>query len=105
MKSNIFSINLEEVSNDVESKNRQILANRHLEELTSKTENVEKLLLDSRQELSQLEMVRNGLQTEKEKLKQSIEKLKFELVDQQNKKNKKRLTARCLFKHFICTFL
>ena len=86
VKSDILSINLEEVSNDVESKNRKMLANRQLEEVTSKTENAEKLLLNSRAELSELEMARNGLQTEKEKLEQSIEKLKFELVDQQNKK-------------------
>ena len=86
VKSNIFLINLEEVSNDFESKNRKMLANRQLEEVTSKKENAEKLLLDSRQELSKLEIARNSLKAEKEKLKQSVEKLKFELVDQQNKK-------------------
>ena len=78
VKSNIFSINLEEVTNDVESKNRKMLANRQLEEVTSKLLNTEKSLLDSSQELSKLEMARNGLQTEKEKLTQSIEKLKFD---------------------------
>ena len=86
VKSNLLTINLEEISDDGESKNRKMLANRQLEEVTSKLLNTEKSLLDSRQEISKLEMARKGLQSEKEKLKQSIEKLKFELVDQQNKK-------------------
>ena len=86
VKSNLLSINLEEISDNVASNNRKMIANRQLEEVTSKLENAEKLLLDSSQELSKLEMKRKGLKTEKEKLKQSIEKLKFELVDQQNKK-------------------
>ena len=86
VKSNLLSINLEEITDDVESKNRKMLVNRQLEEMSSKLQNTEKLLLDSSQELSKLEMARNALKTEKEKLKQSIEKLKFELVDQQNKK-------------------
>ena len=86
VKSNLLKINLEEISDDVGSKNRKMIANRQLEETTSKLENAEKLLLDSSQELSKLEITRKGLQTEKEKLKQSIERLKFELVDQQNKK-------------------
>ncbi len=86
VKSNLLSIDLEEISDDVESKNRKILANRQLEEVTSKLLNAEKSLLDSSQELSKLETARKGLQAEKDKLKQSIEKLKFELVDQQNKK-------------------
>ena len=96
VKSNLLTINLEEISDDGESKNRKMLANRQLEEVTSKLLNTEKSLLDSSQELSKLEMARKGLQSEKEKLKQSIEKLKFELVDQQNKKklaeNKKAKT-------------
>ena len=86
VKSNLLTINLEEISDDGESKNRKMLANRQLEEVTSKLLNTEKSLLDSSQELSKLEMARKGLQSEKEKLEQSIEKLKFELVDQQNKK-------------------
>ena len=86
VKSNLLTINLEEISDDGQSKNRKMLANRQLEEVTSKLLNTEKSLLDSSQELSKLEMARKGLQSEKEKLKQSIEKLKFELVDQQNKK-------------------
>ncbi len=86
VKSNLLKINLEEINDDGESKNRKMLANRHLEEVTSKLLNAERSLLDSSQELSKLEMARKGLQTEKDKLKQSIEKLKFELVDQQNKK-------------------
>ena len=86
VKSNLLTINLEDISDDVENKNRKMIANRQLEEVTSKLLNTEKLLLDSSQELSKLEITRNGLQTEKEKLKQSIERLKFELVDSQNKK-------------------
>ena len=86
VKSNLISINLEKISHDVGSKNQKMIANQQLEEVTSKLENAEKLLLDSNQELSKLEMTKNGLKTETEKLKQSIEKLKFELVDQQNKK-------------------
>ncbi len=86
VKSNILSINLEEISDDAGSKNRKMIANRQLEETTSKLENAEKLLLDSSSKLSKLEIATNGLQIEEEKLKQSIEKLKFELVDQQNKK-------------------
>ena len=86
VKSNLLTINLEEISDDGQSKNRKMLANRQLEEVTSKLLNTEKSLLDSSQELTKLETARKGLQSEKEKLKQSIEKLKFELVDQQNKK-------------------
>ena len=86
VKSNLLSINLEDVSDDVDNKNRKMIANQQLEEVTSKLKNAEKLLLDSSQELSNLEITRNALQTEKEKLKKSIERLKFELVDQQNKK-------------------
>ena len=86
VKSDLLTINLEDISDDVENKNRKMIANRQLEEVTSKLLNTEKLLLDSSQELSKLEITRNNLQTEKEKLKQSIERLKFELVDQQNKK-------------------
>ncbi len=86
VRSNLISINLEKISDDVGSKNRKMIANQKLEAVTSKLENAEKLLLDSNQELSVLETTKNGLKTETEKLKQSIEKLKFELVDQQNKK-------------------
>ena len=86
VRSNLISVNLEKISDDVGSKNQRMIANQQLEAVTSKLENAEKLLLDSNQELSKLEMTKNGLKTETEKLKQSIEKLKFELVDQQNKK-------------------
>ncbi len=75
VKSNLLTINLEEISDDIESKNRKMLANRQLEEVTSKLLNTEKSLLDSSQELSKLETAGKD-----------IEKLKFELVDQQNKK-------------------
>ena len=86
VKSNLLSIDLEQLTDDTEGKNRKIIASQQLEEVTSKLLNAEKSLLDSSQELSKLEIARKGLQAEKEKLKQNIEKLKFELVDQQNKK-------------------
>ena len=86
VKSNLLSFDLEEININVESKNRKMLANRQLEEVTYKLQDAEKLLLDSRQKLSKLEMDRKDLQTEKENLSQDIEKLKFDLVDQQNKK-------------------
>ena len=86
VKSNLLSIDLEQLTDDTEGKNRKIIANQQLEEVTSKLLNAEKSLLDSSQELSKLEIDKKGLQAEKEKLKQNIEKLKFELVDQQNKK-------------------
>ena len=86
VKSNLLSIDLEQLTDDTDGKNRKIVASQQLEEVTSKLLNAEKSLLDSSQELSKLEMTKKGLQVEKEKLKQSIEKLKFELVDQQNKK-------------------
>jgi len=86
VKSNLLSLDLEQLTDDTEGKNRKIIASQQLEEVTSKLLNAEKSLLDSSQELSKLEIARKGLQAEKEKLKQNIEKLKFELVDQQNKK-------------------
>ena len=86
VKSNLLSIDLEQLTDDTEGKDRKIIASQQLEEVTSKLLNAEKSLLDSSQELSKLEIARKGLQAEKEKLKQNIEKLKFELVDQQNKK-------------------
>ena len=86
VRSNLLSIDLEKISDDTGSKNQKMIANQQLEAVTSKLKNAEKLLLDSNQELSKLEMAKSGLKTDTEKLKQSIEKLKFELVDQQNKK-------------------
>ena len=65
VKSNLLSINIEEISDNVESKNRKMLANRQFEEVTAKLQDVEKLLLDGNQELSKLEMVRKDLQIEK----------------------------------------
>ena len=86
VKSNLLSLNLERLSDDGASKNRTMLANQKFEEITSQLSNAEKMLLESNQKLSELELARRGLQAEEGKLKQSIEKLKFELVDQQNKK-------------------
>ena len=87
VKSNFLSLNLEQISDDGRSKNRTMLANQKFKEITSQLSNAEKMLLESNQKLSELELARKGLQAEEGKLKQSIEKLKFELVDQQNKKN------------------
>ena len=86
VKSNLLSLNLEQISDDGGSKNRTMLANQKFEEITSQLSNAEKMLLESNQKLSELELSRKGLQAEEGELKQSIEKLKFELVDQQNKK-------------------
>ena len=87
VKSNLLSLNLEQISDDGGSKNRTMLANQKFEEITSQLSNAEKMLLESNQKLSELELSRKGLQAEEGELKQSIKKLKFELVDQQNKKN------------------
>ncbi len=96
VKSNLLSINLKEISDNVEGKNNKVLVNKQLEEITSKLKDSEALLLDRGEKLSKLEMDKRDLQEERQKLKLSIEKLKFELVDQQNKKkldeNKKRKT-------------
>ncbi len=70
----------------VDSKNRTKLVNQQLEEVTSNLQNAEKMLLTSNQELAALDITRKKLQAEEAKLTTSIEKLKFELVDQQNKK-------------------
>ena len=86
VKSNLLSLDLERESDDGGSKNRTMLANQKFEKITSKLSNVEKMLLDSNQKLSESELARKGLLAEEGKLKQSIERLKFELVDQQNKK-------------------
>ena len=86
VRSDILSLNLERISDEGRSKNRTILANQKFEEITSQLSNAEKMLLESNQKLSKLELARKGLQAEEGKLKQNIEKLKFELVDQQNKK-------------------
>ena len=86
VKSNLLSINIEQISDDGKKKNRTKLANRQLEEVTSNLQNAEKMLLTSNQELAALDITRKKLQAEEAKLTTSIEKLKFELVDQQNKK-------------------
>ena len=86
VKSNLLSINIEQISDDGKKKNRTKLANQQLEEVTSNLQNAEKMLLTSNQELAALDITRKKLQAEEAKLTTSIEKLKFELVDQQNKK-------------------
>ena len=86
VKSNLLSINIEQISDDGKKKNSTKLANQQLEEVTSNLQNAEKMLLTSNQELAALDITRKKLQAEEAKLTTSIEKLKFELVDQQNKK-------------------
>ena len=86
VKSNLLSINIEQISDDGKRKNRTKLVNQQLEEVTSNLQNAEKMLLTSNQELAALDITRKKLQAEEAKLTTSIEKLKFELVDQQNKK-------------------
>ena len=85
-KSDLLSVNLENISSDGETKNTIKIANQQLEDVTSSLQNAEKMLETSNQEFAALEMARKNLQDEKEKLTASIERLKFELVDQQNKK-------------------
>ena len=86
VKSDLLSVNLENISSDGETKNTIKIANQQLEDVTSSLQNAEKMLETSNQEFAALEMARKNLQDEKEKLTASIERLKFELVDQQNKK-------------------
>ena len=86
VKSDLLSVNLENISSDGETKNTIKIANQQLEDVTSSLQNAEKMLETSNQEFTALEMARKNLQDEKEKLTASIERLKFELVDQQNKK-------------------
>ena len=86
VKSNLLSLSIEQVSDDDRRKNTKILANQQLEEITSNLKNTENMLLKGKQELTELEATRKKLQSEKEELLASVEKLKFELVDYQNEK-------------------
>ena len=86
VKSNLLSLRIEKVGDDDERKITRILANQQLEEVTSNLKNTEDMLLKGKQELTELEVTRNKLQSEETQLKASIEKLKFELVDYQNEK-------------------
>ena len=86
VKADLLSVNLENIGSDGETKNTIKIANQQLEDVTSSLQNAEKMLETSNQEFAALEIARINLQDEKEKLTASIERLKFELVDQQNKK-------------------
>ena len=86
VKSNFLSLSVEQLSDNVERKNTNILANQQREEVTSNLQNAEDVLLKSKQDLARLKVAREKLLAEEAKLLESIEKLKFELVDQQNKK-------------------
>ena len=85
-KSNLLSINLEQISDDDQIKNSEILARQRFEEVNSNLQNAKQILSKSNERLAELEISRDDLKAEKLKLKDDIEKLKFELVDQQNKK-------------------
>ncbi len=86
VKSNLLSLSLEQVSNDVGRKNTKILANQELDKVTSNLKNAEDMLLKGNQELTELEVARKKLLSEEAELTASVEKLKFELVDYQNEK-------------------
>ena len=86
VKSNLLSLGVEQLSNDVEIKNTKILANQQLEEITSNLQSAEEVLLKSNQDLAKLKLARKKLLAEEATLLANVEKLKFELVDQQNKK-------------------
>ena len=86
VRANLLSLSVEQLNNDVERKNTKILANQQLEEITSNLQNAEDVLLKSNQDLASLKLARKKLLAEEGKLLASVEKLKFELVDQQNKK-------------------
>ena len=86
VKSNLLSLSVEQKSYDVERNNTKILADQQLEEITSNLQNAEDDLLKSNQDLAILKLARKKLLAEEAKLLSSVEKLKFELVDQQNKK-------------------
>ena len=85
-KSNLLSINLEQISDDDQIKNSEILARQRFEEVNSNLQNAKQILSKSNERLAELEISKDDLKAEKLKLKDDIEKLKFELVDQQNKK-------------------
>ena len=85
-KSNLLSINLEQLSDDDQIKNSEILARQRFEEVNSNLQNAKQILSKSNERLAELEISKDDLKAEKLKLKDDIEKLKFELVDQQNKK-------------------
>ena len=85
-KSNLLSIDLEQISDDDQIKNSEILAKQRFEEINSNLKNAQQTLSESNERLADLEISRDDLKAEKLKLKDDIEKLKFELVDQQNKK-------------------
>ena len=85
-KSNLISINLEQISDDDRIKNSEILARQRFEEVSSNLQNTKQILSKSNKIMAELEISRDDLKAEKLKLKNDIEKLKFELVDQQNKK-------------------
>ena len=85
-KSNLLSINLEQIKDDDRIKNSEILARQRFEEVSSNLQNAKQILSKSNERLAKLEISRDDLRAEKLKLKDDIEKLKFDLVDQQNKK-------------------
>ena len=86
VKSNILSLSLENLSEDADRKNTEIVLDLQTEEVTSKLQNAENMLLESNQKLAKSEIARKNLLSEEAKLLASVEKLNFELVDLQNRK-------------------
>ena len=86
IKSKLVSFDVDQLSDNVEKKNRKTIIKQQLEDLTSNLQDKENRLLESTEKVSLLQDSMRSLQTEESKLKARIEELKFELVDQQNKK-------------------
>ncbi len=86
IKSKLVSFDVDQLSDNVEKKNRKTIIKQQLEDLTSNLQDKENRLLESTEKVSLLQNSMRSLQTEESKLKARIEELKFELVDQQNKK-------------------
>ncbi len=102
VKSELLSVNLEKIGNEGETKYTKKLVKQQLEEVTSSLKNAEKMLATSNQELVALNVARKNLQDEKGKLTASIERLRFELVDHQNKKNYLKVIKERLIHRWKC---
>ena len=86
VKSNLISIDVKEINSDSERTNRIFLINQQIKELNKNLESSEDTFLKSNEQVNGLKVIMRDLKIEESKLKARIEELKFELVDQQNKK-------------------
>ena len=86
VKSNLLSLSLEQLSDNDKRRTTDMLVDQQLQEVNSNLQKTENMLLRVNQELTESELAKKKLLTEEEKLKASVKKLKFELVDQQNRK-------------------